>query len=91
MYQVVKTFTGQGVERIIDVAGSTVFWKFNNWDSVGDVLCQESCKWYLRKREREPRSYQKHKIEYWEEDIFRKRKNVPPEITTPPLSNLQSG
>ena len=32
MYQVVKTFTGQGVERIIDVAGSTVFWKFNNWD-----------------------------------------------------------
>ena len=43
MYQVVKTFTEQGVERIIDVAGSTVFWKFNNWDSVGDVLCQESC------------------------------------------------
>ena len=43
MYQVVKTFTEQGVERNIDVAGSTVSWKFNKWDFIGDVLHQESC------------------------------------------------
>ena len=91
MYKAVKIFTGQGVERNNDVARSTVLRKSNKWDSVGDVLRQESRQWQLRNREREPRSYRKHKTEYWEEDIFKKRqKSTPPEATTQPLSHLQS-
>lgn len=74
MYNAVKLFTGQGVEKNNDVARSIVLRKSNKWDSVGDVLRQESRQWHLRKREREPRCYQKHKTEYWEEDIFQKKK-----------------
>ena len=74
MYQAVRILTGQGVERNIGVARSTISMKSNRRDSVGDVPCQESCQWYLRKREQEPRSYQEHKTEYWEEDKFQKRK-----------------
>ena len=43
MYQAVGIFIGQGVERNIDVARSTVLMKSNKKDFVGDVLLQESC------------------------------------------------
>ena len=92
MYKAVKLFTGQGVEKNNDVARSIVLRKSNKWDSVGDVLRQESRQWHLQKRERETRCYQKHKTEYWEEDIFQKRKkNSPPEVTTPSQSDLHVG
>ena len=92
MYKTVKIFTGQSVERNDDVARSILLRKSTKWDSVGDVLRQESRQWHLRKREWEPRSYQKHKTVYWEEAIFQKRKkNGPPEVTTQPLSELQNG
>ena len=41
MYQAVRIFTGQGVERNIDVAKSTNFMKSNKRNSVGDVPRQE--------------------------------------------------
>ena len=41
MYQAVRIFTGQGVERNINVARSTNFMKSNKRDSVGDVPRQE--------------------------------------------------
>ena len=80
MYKTVKIFTGQGVERN-NVARSIVLRKSNKWDSVGDVLRQESRQWQLKNREREPRTYRKHKADYWEEGIYKKRKeNVPQEV-----------
>ena len=74
MYKTVKIFTGQGVERNNDVARSIVLRKSNKWDSVGDVLRQESRQWRLKTREREPRTYHKRKVDYWEEGIYKKRK-----------------
>ena len=80
MYQTVGIFIGQGVERNIDVARSTVLMKSNKKDFVGDVLLQESCQWYLRRKGMgaHARCYQKHNTEYWEEDIFQKRKKMYP-------------
>ena len=87
-----KIFTGQGVERNNDVARSIVLRKFNKRDSVGDVLCQESRQWQLKDRERKQRSYHKHKAGYWQEGIYKKRKeNVPQEaddISLQPSGNL---
>ena len=41
MYQAVRILTGQGVEKNIDVARSTISMKSNRRDSVGDVPHQE--------------------------------------------------
>ena len=63
-FKTVKRFTGQGVERNNDVARSIVLRKSNKWDSVGDVLHQESRQWQLQNKERKPGSYCKHKAEH---------------------------
>ena len=79
-YKTVKIFRGQGVERNNDVARSVVLRKSNKWHSVGDVLRQESKQWQLQNKERKLRNYCKHKAEYWEDGIYKKRKeNLPPE------------
>ena len=87
MYKVVKLFKGQGVERNNDVARSTVLRKSHKWDSVGDVLHQESCQWQLRSREWEPQSYRKHKTEYWE-DIFKIKRSLRSSWMNSPIPSL---
>ena len=92
MYQAVGIFIGQGVERNIDVARSTVLMKSNKKDFVGDVLLQESCQWYSRRKGMGAQmlSETQHRV-LGGGHIPKKKKNVPSKITTPPLSNLLSG
>jgi len=73
MYQNVKVFTGQGVEKNNDVARSIVLRKSQHFDSPGDILRHEARQWALKETERNPRKYQKHKAAYWENTIFEKR------------------
>ena len=88
LYSTVKIFTGQGVERNNDVARSIVLRKSNKWDSIGDILRLESRQWHLKHRERKPRSYSKRKTAYWEEGIYKRRKeNVAPEHETTQISS----
>ena len=88
LYSTVKIFTGQGVERNNDVASSIVLRKSNKWDSIGDILRLESRQWHLKHRERKPRSYSKRKTAYWEEGIYKRRKeNVAPEHETTQISS----
>ena len=92
MYQAVGIFIGQGVERNIDVARSTVLMKSNKKDFVGDVLLQESCQWYSRRKGMGAQmlSETQHRV-LGGGHIPKKKKNVPSKITTPPLTNRQSG
>ena len=91
-----KIFTGQGVERNNDVARSIVLRKSNKWDSVGDVLRQESRQWQLKNRERQPRTYHKRKADYWDEGIYKKKKehvspeseNIPEQSSTSDLNDV---
>jgi len=96
MYKTVKIFTGQGVERNDDVARSIVLRKSNKWDSVGNVLRQESRQWQLKNMECQPRTYHKRKADYRDEGIYKKKKehvpleseNIPEQLSTGDLNDV---
>ena len=69
-----KQFTGQGVEKNNDDAKRIHFHKSNKWDAARDILCTESRQWELKHHERKKATYTKRKLDYWEDEIHRKRK-----------------
>ena len=69
MFKSVKVFTGQGVEKINDVARSTVLRKSNKWDGPGDVLKHEAWLLELKHRERPKGNYTKKNFMYWEHEL----------------------
>jgi hypothetical protein len=75
LYSTVKVFTGQGVERNIDVARKIVLQKSNKRDTTGDVLRLESRQWELKNHERSKRAYGKKNLHYWDCKVFEDRKN----------------
>lgn len=70
--------------------------KSNKWDSVGDVLRQESRQWQLKNREHQPRTHHKRKADYWDEGIYKKKKehvpleseNIPEQSSTGDLNDV---
>ena len=73
LYQSVKVFTGQGVEKDNDVARSVVLRKSNKKNPASDVLRLEFRQWELRDSERTKKSYSKKDTHYWETEIKNKR------------------
>ncbi|XP_028394773.1 uncharacterized protein LOC114518936 [Dendronephthya gigantea] len=74
LYQSVKIFTGQGVEKNNDVARSVVLCKSNKKNPASDVLQLEFRQWELRDSERAKRPYRKSNTDYWETEIKNKRR-----------------
>ena len=73
LYQSVKVFTGQGVEKN-NVARSVVLRKSNKKNPASDVLQLEFRQWKLRNSECTKRSYCKKDTHYWETEIKNKRR-----------------
>ena len=69
LHKSVKIFTGQGVDKNNDVACAISLRQSNKWDSAGDVLRQEQCRWELKELDLEVHSYTKHKESYWDVEI----------------------
>ena len=74
LYQSVKVFTGQGVEKDNDVTRSVVLRKSNKKNPASDVLQLEFRRWELRDSERTKKSYSKNDTHYWETEIKNKRR-----------------
>lgn len=74
MYQSVKIFTGQGIEKNNDVARGVVLYKSNKKKPASDVLQLEFRQWELRNSERTKRSCNKNDTHYWETEIKNKRR-----------------
>ena len=90
-YGCFKKFSGQGVEKNNDDAKRMLFHKSNKWDGAKDILCVESRQWELRDCEREKGIYIKRKLEYWEEDIskIRKERRLLSEVSNSQITTSQ--
>ncbi len=61
----IKVFTGQGLEKSMDVTRRIYMRKVNRWDAPADILRTQNRLHALQGRERTPRSYTKKDSEYW--------------------------
>ena len=60
-----KMFSGQSLEKTMDLTRRAFMLKSNKHDPEADVLKYDRRQSMLSKRERKPRSYVKHDTEYW--------------------------
>ena len=64
-YKSLKVFSGQSLEKTMDLTRRAFMLKSNKHDPEADVLKYDRRQSMLSKRERKPRSYVKHDTEYW--------------------------
>jgi len=71
-YESLKIFSGQSLEKTMDLTQRAFMLKSNKHDPETDVLKYDRRQSMLSKRERKVRSYDKHDTEYWN---HKKREN----------------
>ena len=69
-----KTFTGQGVEKINDILRSIYHYKSNRHDACKEAIVALKIIDHLQEFERVPHQYNKRDNKYWTSDIFEQRR-----------------
>ena len=73
----VKFFTGQGIEKINDIARSIYHNKSNRHDACKEAVLALKRIDHLQGSDRKPNCYQKRSNEYWSSDIYEQRRKKP--------------